>query len=89
MVRRGSLLPAASQPPPRCEGGTFETGPLPPHRETVSTGWFLYTLGQRANIGGLREPWYVVEKDGTRGDVLVVSWEGAVTEAWLWQSPRC
>ncbi|XP_032500280.1 mitochondrial tRNA-specific 2-thiouridylase 1 isoform X3 [Phocoena sinus] len=34
-------------------------------------GWFLYTLGQRANIGGLREPWYVVEKDGTRGDVLV------------------
>ncbi|NIG60785.1 mitochondrial tRNA-specific 2-thiouridylase 1 [Pontoporia blainvillei] len=33
--------------------------------------WFLYTLGQRANIGGLREPWYVVEKDGTRGDVLV------------------
>ncbi|XP_058937659.1 mitochondrial tRNA-specific 2-thiouridylase 1 isoform X2 [Kogia breviceps] len=34
-------------------------------------GWFLYTLGQRANIGGLREPWYVVEKDSTRGDVLV------------------
>ncbi|XP_026963810.1 mitochondrial tRNA-specific 2-thiouridylase 1 isoform X3 [Orcinus orca] len=34
-------------------------------------GWFLYTLGQRANIGGLREPWYVVEKDGVRGDVLV------------------
>lgn len=36
-------------------------------------GWFLYTLGQRAKIGGLREPWYVVEKDGTKGDVLVVS----------------
>nr|XP_031529525.1 mitochondrial tRNA-specific 2-thiouridylase 1 isoform X1 [Vicugna pacos] len=34
-------------------------------------GWFLYTLGQRAKIGGLREPWYVVEKDGTKGDVLV------------------
>ncbi|XP_043296807.1 mitochondrial tRNA-specific 2-thiouridylase 1 isoform X3 [Cervus canadensis] len=34
-------------------------------------GWFLYTLGQRANIGGLREPWYVVEKDGAKGDVLV------------------
>ncbi|KAM7114546.1 mitochondrial tRNA-specific 2-thiouridylase 1 isoform 2-T2 [Molossus nigricans] len=34
-------------------------------------GWFLYTLGQRANIGGLREPWYVVEKDGTTGDVFV------------------
>ncbi|EPY87026.1 mitochondrial tRNA-specific 2-thiouridylase 1 [Camelus ferus] len=36
-----------------------------------SPGWFLYTLGQRAKIGGLREPWYVVEKDGTKGDVLV------------------
>ncbi|XP_057411950.1 mitochondrial tRNA-specific 2-thiouridylase 1 isoform X3 [Balaenoptera acutorostrata] len=34
-------------------------------------GWFLYTLGQRAKIGGLREPWYVVEKDSARGDVLV------------------
>ncbi|XP_055418028.1 mitochondrial tRNA-specific 2-thiouridylase 1 isoform X3 [Bubalus kerabau] len=34
-------------------------------------GWFLYTLGQRANIGGLREPWYVVDKDGAKGDVLV------------------
>lgn len=40
-------------------------------------GWFLYTLGQRAKISGLREPWYVVEKDGTKGDVLVVS-EGGV-----------
>ncbi|KAB1270203.1 Mitochondrial tRNA-specific 2-thiouridylase 1 [Camelus dromedarius] len=39
--------------------------------ETISIGWFLYTLGQRAKIGGLREPWYVVEKDGTKGDVLV------------------
>ncbi|KAB1270202.1 Mitochondrial tRNA-specific 2-thiouridylase 1 [Camelus dromedarius] len=46
-------------------------GSLPPHRETISIGWFLYTLGQRAKIGGLREPWYVVEKDGTKGDVLV------------------
>uniref|UniRef100_A0A2I2ZAB5 Mitochondrial tRNA-specific 2-thiouridylase 1 n=1 Tax=Gorilla gorilla gorilla TaxID=9595 RepID=A0A2I2ZAB5_GORGO len=35
-------------------------------------GWFLYTLGQRANIGGLREPWYVVEKDSVKGDVFVV-----------------
>ncbi|XP_047721830.1 mitochondrial tRNA-specific 2-thiouridylase 1 isoform X3 [Prionailurus viverrinus] len=34
-------------------------------------GWFLYTLGQRARIGGLREPWYVVDKDGTKGDVFV------------------
>ncbi|XP_008047008.1 mitochondrial tRNA-specific 2-thiouridylase 1 isoform X4 [Carlito syrichta] len=34
-------------------------------------GWFLYTLGQRAKISGLREPWFVVEKDGTKGDVFV------------------
>ncbi|XP_012304877.2 mitochondrial tRNA-specific 2-thiouridylase 1 isoform X6 [Aotus nancymaae] len=34
-------------------------------------GWFLYTLGQRANIGGLRAPWYVVEKDSATGDVFV------------------
>lgn len=30
-------------------------------------------MGQRANIGGLREPWYVVEKDGVKGNVFVVS----------------
>ncbi|XP_036905257.1 mitochondrial tRNA-specific 2-thiouridylase 1 isoform X3 [Sturnira hondurensis] len=34
-------------------------------------GWFLFTLGQRANIGGLRKPWYVVEKDSAKGDVFV------------------
>ncbi|KAF6122326.1 tRNA 5-methylaminomethyl-2-thiouridylate methyltransferase [Phyllostomus discolor] len=34
-------------------------------------GWFLFTLGQRARIGGLREPWYVAEKDGATGDVFV------------------
>ncbi|KAB0396623.1 hypothetical protein E2I00_020152 [Balaenoptera physalus] len=41
------------------------------NRFEIRNGWFLYTLGQRAKIGGLREPWYVVEKDGARGDVLV------------------
>lgn len=41
--------------------------------ENVPAGWFLYTLGQRAKIGGLREPWYVVEKDSATGDVFVVS----------------
>ncbi|XP_013014129.1 mitochondrial tRNA-specific 2-thiouridylase 1 isoform X3 [Cavia porcellus] len=40
------------------------------HREPP-TGWFLYTLGQRAKISGLREPWFVVDKDSTKGDVLV------------------
>ncbi|XP_051684119.2 mitochondrial tRNA-specific 2-thiouridylase 1 isoform X1 [Oryctolagus cuniculus] len=34
-------------------------------------GWFLYTLGQRAKISGLREPWFVVDKDGAKGDVFV------------------
>ncbi|XP_069855925.1 mitochondrial tRNA-specific 2-thiouridylase 1 isoform X3 [Dipodomys merriami] len=34
-------------------------------------GWFLYTLGQRAKISGMREPWFVVEKDSAKGDVLV------------------
>ncbi|XP_023365190.1 mitochondrial tRNA-specific 2-thiouridylase 1 isoform X4 [Otolemur garnettii] len=34
-------------------------------------GWFLYTLGQKAKISGLNEPWYVVEKDGAKGDVFV------------------
>lgn len=33
-------------------------------------------MGQRAKIGGLREPWYVVEKDGIKGDVFVVSRAG-------------
>ncbi|XP_053440862.1 mitochondrial tRNA-specific 2-thiouridylase 1 isoform X3 [Nycticebus coucang] len=34
-------------------------------------GWFLYTLGQKAKIAGLSEPWYVVEKDGAKGNVFV------------------
>ncbi|XP_074128203.1 mitochondrial tRNA-specific 2-thiouridylase 1 isoform X1 [Sminthopsis crassicaudata] len=34
-------------------------------------GCFLFTLGQGAKIGGLRDPWYVVEKDLGSGDVLV------------------
>lgn len=61
--------------PPRCphHGGGAEMGSAPTSLRTVSIGWFLYTLGQRAKIGGLREPWYVVEKDGTTGDVFVVS----------------
>ncbi|XP_044535805.1 mitochondrial tRNA-specific 2-thiouridylase 1 [Gracilinanus agilis] len=34
-------------------------------------GCFLFTLGQGAKIGGLRDPWYVVEKDLRSGDVFV------------------
>ncbi|XP_068955421.1 mitochondrial tRNA-specific 2-thiouridylase 1 isoform X2 [Petaurus breviceps papuanus] len=34
-------------------------------------GCFLFTLGQGAKLGGLRDPWYVVEKDLGSGDVFV------------------
>ncbi|XP_036596573.1 mitochondrial tRNA-specific 2-thiouridylase 1 isoform X3 [Trichosurus vulpecula] len=34
-------------------------------------GCFLFTLGQGAKLGGLRDPWYVVEKDVSSGDVFV------------------
>lgn len=34
-------------------------------------GWFTLTLGQRAKIGGLRNPWFVVDKDIITGDVFV------------------
>ncbi|KAM3924454.1 mitochondrial tRNA-specific 2-thiouridylase 1 [Leptodactylus fuscus] len=34
-------------------------------------GWFLFTLGQRARIGGLRDAWFVVDKDVATGDVFV------------------
>ncbi|XP_010785633.1 mitochondrial tRNA-specific 2-thiouridylase 1 [Notothenia coriiceps] len=34
-------------------------------------GWFTMTLGQRAKIGGQREPFFVVDKDITTGDVFV------------------
>ncbi|XP_036596571.1 mitochondrial tRNA-specific 2-thiouridylase 1 isoform X1 [Trichosurus vulpecula] len=49
-------------------------------------GCFLFTLGQGAKLGGLRDPWYVVEKDVSSGDVFVVSVRGRDTrgggEAW-------
>ncbi|XP_067915213.1 mitochondrial tRNA-specific 2-thiouridylase 1 isoform X2 [Heterodontus francisci] len=34
-------------------------------------GWFLFTLGQRARIGGQRDAWFVVDKDINTGDVFV------------------
>ncbi|XP_026119825.1 mitochondrial tRNA-specific 2-thiouridylase 1 isoform X2 [Carassius auratus] len=34
-------------------------------------GWFTLTLGQRARIGGQIDPWFVVDKDTTTGDVFV------------------
>lgn len=38
----------------------------------VHPGWFTLTLGQRARIGGQKEPWFVVDKDVSTGDVFVV-----------------
>lgn len=74
----------ASSPLP---SGEAELGPCSSY--SLSPGWFLYTLGQRAKISGLREPWFVVDKDGAKGDVFVVSWgqgwaEGAPKPAPLW-----
>ncbi|XP_051889762.1 mitochondrial tRNA-specific 2-thiouridylase 1 isoform X2 [Pristis pectinata] len=34
-------------------------------------GWFLFTLGQRARIGGQRDAWFVVDKEIKTGDVFV------------------
>ncbi|XP_034090261.1 mitochondrial tRNA-specific 2-thiouridylase 1 [Gymnodraco acuticeps] len=34
-------------------------------------GWFTMTLGQRAKIGGQKDPFFVVDKDITTGDVFV------------------
>ncbi|KAJ8245419.1 hypothetical protein GJAV_G00270530 [Gymnothorax javanicus] len=34
-------------------------------------GWFTLTLGQRARIGGLRDAWFVVDKDVSTGEVFV------------------
>uniref|UniRef100_UPI00398F0C4B mitochondrial tRNA-specific 2-thiouridylase 1 isoform X2 n=1 Tax=Pristiophorus japonicus TaxID=55135 RepID=UPI00398F0C4B len=34
-------------------------------------GWFLFTLGQRARIGGQRDAWFVVDKDINTGTVFV------------------
>ncbi|KAM5172952.1 mitochondrial tRNA-specific 2-thiouridylase 1 [Mantella aurantiaca] len=34
-------------------------------------GWFLFTLGQRAKIGGLQDAWFVVDKDVSAGEVFV------------------
>ncbi|NXT83798.1 MTU1 thiouridylase, partial [Zapornia atra] len=34
-------------------------------------GWFLYTIGQRARLAGLKDAWFVVDKDVRTGDVFV------------------
>ncbi|KAF4793871.1 Mitochondrial tRNA-specific 2-thiouridylase 1 [Turdus rufiventris] len=34
-------------------------------------GWFLFTIGQRARLAGLKEAWFVVDKDVNTGDVFV------------------
>ncbi|XP_042600734.1 mitochondrial tRNA-specific 2-thiouridylase 1 isoform X4 [Cyprinus carpio] len=42
-------------------------------------GWFTLTLGQRARIGGQVDPWFVVDKDITTGDVFVHLSQGPTT----------
>lgn len=39
----------------------------------ISLGWFLFTIGQRARLAGLKDAWFVVDKDVSTGDVFVVS----------------
>ncbi|XP_031962819.1 mitochondrial tRNA-specific 2-thiouridylase 1 isoform X1 [Corvus moneduloides] len=34
-------------------------------------GWFLFTIGQRARLAGLKDAWFVVDKDVSTGDVYV------------------
>ncbi|XP_075064951.1 mitochondrial tRNA-specific 2-thiouridylase 1 isoform X2 [Mixophyes fleayi] len=34
-------------------------------------GWFLFTFGQRARIGGKQNAWFIVDKDVTTGEVFV------------------
>lgn len=34
-------------------------------------GWFTFTLGQRARIGGQRDAWFVVDKDTTTGEIFI------------------
>uniref|UniRef100_A0A673C752 Mitochondrial tRNA-specific 2-thiouridylase 1 n=1 Tax=Sphaeramia orbicularis TaxID=375764 RepID=A0A673C752_9TELE len=38
---------------------------------SVHSGWFTLTLGQRARIGGQKDPWFVVDKDIGTGNVFV------------------
>lgn len=38
------------------------------------TGWFTFTLGQRARIGGQKDPWFVVDKDVTTSEIFIVSY---------------
>lgn len=46
---------------------SIEDGSIMGHHK----GWFTLTLGQRARIGGQRDPWFVVDKDIGTGDVFV------------------
>lgn len=36
------------------------------------SGWFTFTLGQRARIGGQKDPWFVVDKDIMTGEIFIV-----------------
>uniref|UniRef100_A0AAY4CP64 Mitochondrial tRNA-specific 2-thiouridylase 1 n=1 Tax=Denticeps clupeoides TaxID=299321 RepID=A0AAY4CP64_9TELE len=34
-------------------------------------GWFTFTLGQRARIGGQKDPWFVVDKDINTSEIFI------------------
>uniref|UniRef100_A0A673CDF6 Mitochondrial tRNA-specific 2-thiouridylase 1 n=1 Tax=Sphaeramia orbicularis TaxID=375764 RepID=A0A673CDF6_9TELE len=46
---------------------SIEDGSIMGHHK----GWFTLTLGQRARIGGQKDPWFVVDKDIGTGNVFV------------------
>lgn len=50
---------------------SFLCGESPPHQIGRHNGMQLYTLGQRARIGGQSEAWYVAGKDRVKGDVYI------------------
>ncbi|KAF3859506.1 hypothetical protein F7725_021905 [Dissostichus mawsoni] len=49
----------------------FESFILEVRNKSSIIRWFTMTLGQRAKIGGQRDPLFVVDKDITTGDVFV------------------
>lgn len=60
------------------------------------TGWFTFTLGQRARIGGQKDPWFVVDKDITTGEIFIVSYTSFIAHgtfllskySWNWAKVR-
>ena len=72
------------QPNPHCAPGVIQTGVLEVegeeryHYANLTTlfyyraGQFLYTVGQKAKISGMKEKWYIVDKNPLSNEVIVV-----------------